>query len=174
MEGAGIDVEATLLELAAVIPGDFAAFDDARQLFTETFNDPEYGPRALEVVKKCRATLDVRADNIIECGRLAPQPVRAKLFDAAARLRNLDRDVPHLLTNAAAALPAAEVVDVIGLGDVVKLIGQTEKTVRNKIRGSWPKSYSAIRPELLESWPAKAFLFPESYTDVRAIIDRQQ
>lgn len=113
---AAVDLETVLLELAVQIPRDFAMYDDARAFWKETSDDPKYCDRALAAVKKWRCVLDSRADEIRECAGLVQRPARAKLLHAAVRLRNLDREVSAMLTDAAAALHDDSAADEQPLG----------------------------------------------------------
>jgi hypothetical protein len=92
-----LEIEATLSKLATEIPRDFAAFDDAKQLWKTA--SAEYQERATAMVEKWRAVIETRADELEECARLAPQMLKSDLYDAATRLRHLDRDVPRILAD---------------------------------------------------------------------------
>jgi hypothetical protein len=91
------EIEATLSKLATEIPRDFAAYDDAKQLWKTA--SAEFQERATAMVEKLRTVLETRADELEECARLAPQMLKSDLYDAATRLRDLDRDVPRVLTD---------------------------------------------------------------------------
>jgi hypothetical protein len=103
MASSAPDLEAWLLNAAALIPRDLKTLDRASDLWARTLGDPEFKGTSA-VVLECRGVVEEWADEITNRARVGPQHIRPMLFDAAARLRNLDPDVPRILTDAAAAI----------------------------------------------------------------------
>jgi hypothetical protein len=72
--------------------------------------------------------------------------------------------------------------DVLSFDDIRKLLAVDLKTVQNAAsewRGaghsiSNPCSYALIRPLLLDKWPKKTALFPESWADLQRILDARK
>ena len=62
------EIEATLSKLATEIPRDFAAYDDAKQLWKTA--SAEYQERTTAMVEKLRTVLETRADELEECTAL--------------------------------------------------------------------------------------------------------